>query len=296
MYNSVQACAMGHSVVTVFFFFLVFSGPETRLCCKTCTFFSAHKRTGNEIIGQAKQGISPGPTEIELFSLFADDIPWSYGNWTVYFTVCWWLISWFYGNWTVYCLLMTYPLVLRKLNCLLCADDLTLLACNVTGLQNRLNALSGALKRWGLTVNFEQSKVMVFRKGGFLAARERWSWDDQKLEVANTYKNFGLIFLILDIALRQQQKPWQPEQKRYNRKFESRSISPAIFFKRFGAHIVPTLLYAAEMRGYKKYVHIERVYILLVRGFCMFVRRLQMILSTGNWSLSTVYTSCNQIG
>ena len=71
-----------------FFFFLVFSGPETRLCCKTCTFFSAHKRTGNEIIGQAKQGISPGPTEIELFTLlFADDL--SLGSTEIeLFTVC----------------------------------------------------------------------------------------------------------------------------------------------------------------------------------------------------------------
>ena len=35
---------------------------------------------------------------------------------------------------------------------------------------------------------------MVFRKGGYLAAKERWFWDDQKLEVVNTYKYLELIF------------------------------------------------------------------------------------------------------
>ena len=77
---------------------------------------------------------------------------------------------------------------------LLFADDLTLLASTVTGLENQLNALCVAAKRLGLTVNLDKSKVMVFRKGGYLAAKERWFWDDQKLEVVNTYKYLELIF------------------------------------------------------------------------------------------------------
>ena len=39
---------------------------------------------------------------------------------------------------------------------------------------------------------------MVFRKGGYLAAEERWFWDDQKLEVVNTYKYLGQFFFLLD--------------------------------------------------------------------------------------------------
>ena len=35
---------------------------------------------------------------------------------------------------------------------------------------------------------------MVFRKSAYLAAKERWFWDDQKLVVVNTYKYLGLIF------------------------------------------------------------------------------------------------------
>ena len=74
---------------------------------------------------------------------------------------------------------MAYPSVRLKLRfILLFADDLTLLASTVTGLQNQLNALSVAAKRLGLTVNLDKSKVMVFRKGGYLAAKERWFWGD----------------------------------------------------------------------------------------------------------------------
>ena len=50
---------------------------------------------------------------------------------------------------------------------LLFADDLTLPTSTVTEFQRRMNALSVATKRLGLTVNFEKSKVMVLRKGAF---------------------------------------------------------------------------------------------------------------------------------
>ena len=83
------------------------------------------------------------------------------------------------------------------------------------GLQNQLNALSVAAKRLGLTVNLDKPKVMVFRKGGYLAAKERWFWDDQKLEVVNTYKYLGLIFfLLLNTVLLQQWKTLQSEPKK----------------------------------------------------------------------------------
>ena len=50
---------------------------------------------------------------------------------------------------------------------LLFADDLTLPTSTVTEFQRRMNALSVATKRLGLTVNFEKSKVMVLRQGAF---------------------------------------------------------------------------------------------------------------------------------
>ena len=43
----------------------------------------------------------------------------------------------------------------------------------------------------GLTVNTDKSKVMVFRKGGFLERSERWFIGGNILEVVNRYLYLG---------------------------------------------------------------------------------------------------------
>ena len=139
------------------------------------------------------------------------------------------------------------------------------------GLQNQLNALSVAAKRLGLTVNLDKSKVMVFRKGGYLAAKERWFWGDQKLEVVNTYRCLGIIFstghsftaAMEDIAIRA--KKGTIEILRTLKKIGCNS--PVICFKLFDAQIAPTLLYAAEIWGYKMYEQIERVHLFACNRF-----------------------------
>ena len=70
----------------------------------------------------------------------------------------------------------------------------TLLASAVIGLQNQLNVLCVAAERLCLTVNLDKSKVIVFRKGGFLAAKEKWFLGGAVVEVVNNYKYLGLTF------------------------------------------------------------------------------------------------------
>ena len=43
--------------------------------------------------------------------------------------------------------------------------------------------------------------------------------------------------------------------------------SPVVFFKLFDAQIVPTLLYGAEIWGYRKYEQIERVHLFACKHF-----------------------------
>ena len=43
-------------------------------------------------------------------------------------------------------------------------------------------------------MNNNKSKVIVFRKGGFWAAKEKWFLDGAVLEVVNKYKYLGLTF------------------------------------------------------------------------------------------------------
>ena len=46
----------------------------------------------------------------------------------------------------------------------------------------------------GLKINTEKSKIMVFRKGGFLGTYEQWLIDGNQLEVVNKYVYLGFTF------------------------------------------------------------------------------------------------------
>ena len=58
------------------------------------------------------------------------------------------------------------------------ADDVVLLSNTIAGLQQQFNA-----KRLHLVVNFEKSQVVIFRTGGYIAAREKWFNDGMKLKI-----------------------------------------------------------------------------------------------------------------
>ena len=58
-----------------------------------------------------------------------------------------------------------------ELSILLLADDIALLAETVIGLQTQLNNLQHAAFSLDLKVNLNKSNIVVFRKGGYLAAK-----------------------------------------------------------------------------------------------------------------------------
>ena len=74
---------------------------------------------------------------------------------------------------------------------LLFADDIVLVSSTPSGLQNQINSLEKASKSLGLTVNLDKTKVMVFRKGGHIAAGEKWFLYGKELEIVNRYKYLG---------------------------------------------------------------------------------------------------------
>ena len=55
---------------------------------------------------------------------------------------------------------------------LLFAGDVILVSDSVTGLQNKLNVLYSQSRRLGLHVNKDKSKIVIFRKGGYLSKHE----------------------------------------------------------------------------------------------------------------------------
>ena len=80
------------------------------------------------------------------------------------------------------------------INHLLFADDLALISSSVFGLQKQFNVLAEYCKSWGLSVNIDKTKIMVFKNGGKLKRIEKWSYDGNQIEVVNSFKYLGNVF------------------------------------------------------------------------------------------------------
>ncbi len=114
-----------------------------------------------------KQGCVLSPL---LFSLYTSDLP-------SYFNDC-------------------DPVTLHdaEISCLLFADDLVIISKTKSGLQSALDNLSSYCREWGLTVNLEKTKVLIFNKGGKLLNKHPFHLDGVKLDIVTNYCYLGILF------------------------------------------------------------------------------------------------------
>jgi hypothetical protein len=89
---------------------------------------------------------------------------------------------------------VTLTLDAFELFILLLADDVVLLSETIIGLQTQLNSLCRAARSLCLKVNMDKSNIIVYRKGGYLGARERWVYDGVVMPAVNAYKYLGIYF------------------------------------------------------------------------------------------------------
>ena len=154
---------------------------------------------------------------------------------------------------------------------LLFADDVVLLSTTPVGLQNQIDNLVHVSKFLNLRVNTEKTKVMVFRKGGHLAAGEKWCLDGKPLDIVNSYKYLGFLFTtrlsinatIQDCTVRGKQKSVLVLKSLW----KLRSTSTSVFSKLFDAQIQPSLLYGAELWGMSNNPEIEKAHTFACKKF-----------------------------
>jgi hypothetical protein len=142
---------------------------------------------------------------------------------------------------------------LEEVFLLLFADDIVLLSSTPAGLQNQITNLERASKSLGLTVNLDKTKVMVFRKGGHLAAGEKWHYEGKKIETVNSYNYLGFMLttkLSSDSACREYSSRAKGKILDLMKTMWSLgSLDSSVFFQLFDAQIKPMLLYASEIWG-----------------------------------------------
>ena len=98
---------------------------------------------------------------------------------------------------------------------MLFADDVLFASYCVAGLQRQTDILKHFADIFSMTANMSKTKIIVFRKGGFLAVNEVWRYGDEEIEVVNSYKYLGLYFTtklsltqaVADLAVRQRLEP-----------------------------------------------------------------------------------------
>ena len=102
----------------------------------------------------------------------------------------------------------------------------------------------------GLKINTEKSKMMVFRKGGFLGRYEQWSIDGNQLAVVNKYVYLGFASMSLQESAKQlglKGKRALFDVLRLHSRLEQ--MTRNTFFKIFDSKIQPILLYSSEVWG-----------------------------------------------
>ena len=154
---------------------------------------------------------------------------------------------------------------IMELFILLFADDVALLSLTPVGLQNQLDCLKLCCDKLKLNVNKEKTKIMVFRKGGFLSKDEKWFFDGEKLEVVNKFCYLGYTFTS-KISPKQGIDHLVQKGKRalllLNKAFQKyKEMTFETYFKIFDAKVQPILLYSSEVWGLRRLENIEKVHL-----------------------------------
>ena len=151
------------------------------------------------------------------------------------------------------------------------ADDAALLATTPYGLQNQLNLLKAYCDRLHMEVNRDKTKVMVFRKGGYLSKHEKWYYDGVEMEVVNKYHYLGFVFTTT-LSVKQGTDNLVAKCKKavfnlYTSFQKRREITKETFFKIFDSKIQSLFLYSSEIWGIHILDSIERVHLISCKRY-----------------------------
>ena len=140
------------------------------------------------------------------------------------------------------------------------------------GLQNQLNILQRAACKLHLIVNLDKSNIIVFRKGGYLAEKEKWSYDGKMMPVVNVYKYLG-IYLSTKLSFSAACRDIASKAKRallyIIQKLRQHNCSSIhVFLKIFDAQVQPIMQYGSEIWGLSKAANeCEKVYLYALKKY-----------------------------
>ena len=145
---------------------------------------------------------------------------------------------------------------------MLFADDMVILGKDRDDLQKSLDRLEHYCNKWGLQVNTEKTKIIVFRKRGGLRNNESWTYKGDNLEVVDNFNYLGTVFNYTgNFALNQETLVGKGLKALncllYNTK--KYCLKPKVLCQLFDAFVGYILSFSSEVWGFGKCKEIERV-------------------------------------
>lgn len=130
------------------------------------------------------------------------------------------------------------------------ADDMALSSKNHEDLQNSLNKLATWAEENGLKINISKSALMIFRRGGKVAEKEKLKIGSEKLEVVNDYKYLGITMQTSGTTFNKHVKQKAIAAIAAMRDIRQiREISLETAMKIFKTKIIPILTYGIHIIG-----------------------------------------------
>jgi len=150
-----------------------------------------------------------------------------------------------------------------KVKALLYADDIVLLSTCPKELQEMIVAFDLYCTKWGLSVNLEKSKVVVFREGPRIPSGLKFSFQNNPIEICNEYKYLGIL-LTYNMSFR---KHLEVKLKTainalngsWSHLIQDPKIDISSKFKIFYAAAKSIVFYGAQVWGYIEYDEVERL-------------------------------------
>ena len=133
--------------------------------------------------------------------------------------------------------------------CLMYADDIVILSTSKNGLQNKLDNLNSYCKEWGLTVNLEKTKVVIFTRID-PKIPIFFKLGESVISVTESYKYLGVILHKHgDLKLAQEHLSRQGTKAIHSlrRSVGENKINIPVMTKLFDALITPILTFSAEV-------------------------------------------------
>ena len=152
-----------------------------------------------------------------------------------------------------------------KMFLLLYADDIVIFAENENDLQNGLQLLEDYCQRWKLTVNTKKTKIMVFRKQGRLRKNVAFYYNQERLEIVDSFSYLGIVFTTggsFNMTFETLSGQGLKAMYKLNReliRFPGLTIQEKL--ELFDKLVYPVLNYGSEIWGLNESLKIERIHL-----------------------------------